>query len=154
MIYYNIRQGVDMSAQKASAQLNAMQSRIRDLLARADKPLSAYDVIDGLRDHGRVAPPTVYRALQKLIDEGLAHRLETRNAYVVCRDGGHVCGHRHRAGFMICRTCGRTLEFGDEEIERLLGGAAARSGFVAERVAIEIQGLCATCASLPDANGA
>ncbi|MCI4679314.1 transcriptional repressor [Rhodoblastus acidophilus] len=123
-----------------------MQTRIRDLLERAQKPLSAYDVIDALREHGRVAPPTVYRALQKLIDEGLAHRLETRNAYVACRDEGHACGHRHRAGFMICRACGRTLEFGDAEIESLLSRAAARSGFSAERVAIEIQGLCASCA--------
>ena len=75
-----------MSARPSPAPLNEMQSRIRDLLAGADKPLSAYDVIDALRDHGRVAPPTVYRALQKLIDEGLAHRLETRNAYVACRE--------------------------------------------------------------------
>lgn len=134
----------------APAPLNETQSRIRDLLAQAEKPLSAYDVIDALREElGRVAPPTVYRALQKLIDEGLAHRLETRNAYVACRDSGHgsghSCGHRHRAGFMICRSCGKTLEFGDEEIETLLSRAAARGGFTAERVAIEIQGLCADC---------
>jgi Fur family zinc uptake transcriptional regulator len=134
----------------APAPLNETQSRIRDLLAQAEKPLSAYDVIDALRaEHGRVAPPTVYRALQKLIDEGLAHRLETRNAYVACRDSGHgsghSCGHRHRAGFMICRSCGKTLEFGDEEIETLLSRAAAGEGFTAERVAIEIQGLCGSC---------
>ena len=65
--------------------LNPMQMRIRDLLAAAQKPLSAYDVIDALREDGRLAPPTVYRALQKLIDKGLAHRLETQNAYVACR---------------------------------------------------------------------
>ncbi|WP_374545449.1 Fur family transcriptional regulator [Rhodoblastus sp.] len=145
-----------MSAPSAPARLNEMQSRIRDLLAEASKPLSAYDVIDALRDHGRVAPPTVYRALQKLIDEGLAHRLETQNAYVACRDHGPSCGHRHKAGFMICRACGKTQEFGDEEIERLLSRTAAQGGFTAERVAIEIQGLCAACAeagvSLPDAS--
>ncbi len=147
-----------MSAPSAPARLNETQTRIRDLLARAQKPLSAYDVIDALREHGRIAPPTVYRALQKLIDEGFAHRLETRNAYVACRDQGHCCGHRHRAGFMICRVCGHTLEFGDEEIERLLSAVAARGGFTAERVAIEIQGLCADCsadnASPSGANGA
>jgi Fur family transcriptional regulator, zinc uptake regulator len=138
-----------MSAPSAPAPLNETQTRIRDLLSRAQRPLSAYDVIDALREHGRVAPPTVYRALQKLIDEGLAHRLETRNAYVACRDQGRSCGHRHRAGFMICRSCGRTQEFGDDEIERLLSAVAARIGFAAERVAIEIQGLCADCAASP-----
>ena len=141
-----------MSGPSAPARLNDMQTRIRDLLASAEKPLSAYDVIDALRGQGRLAPPTVYRALQKLIDEGLAHRLETRNAYVACRNGdaacgqGHDHGHPHRAGFMICRACGRALEFGDAEVEALLAQTAAGSGFTAERVAIEIQGLCADCA--------
>lgn len=130
----------------APVRLNPMQSRIRDLLAAAQKPMSAYDVIDALREDGRLAPPTVYRALQKLIDEGLAHRLETQNAYVACRqcDGAH--SHTHRAGFMICRACGKAVEFGDAEIETALTRAAARSGFVAEKVAVEIQGLCAGCA--------
>jgi Fur family zinc uptake transcriptional regulator len=126
-----------------------MQTRIRDLLAGAEKPLSAYDVIDALRGQGRLAPPTVYRALQKLIDEGLAHRLETRNAYVACRTAcgeGHV--RAHRAGFMICRVCGRAQEFGDAEVEALLARTAARKNFAAERVAIEIQGLCADCAAI------
>ena len=138
-----------MSGPSAPARLNDMQTRIRDLLASAEKPLSAYDVIDALRGQGRLAPPTVYRALQKLIDEGLAHRLETRNAYVACRTAcgeGHV--HAHRAGFMICRACGRAQEFGDAEVEALLARTAARKNFAAERVAIEIQGLCADCAAI------
>ena len=138
-----------MSARPAPTRLNDMQMRIRDLLAGAKKPLSAYDVIDALRGQGRLAPPTVYRALQKLIDEGLAHRLETRNAYVACQQGESACspghGHAHRAGFMICRVCGKAEEFGDAEVEALLARTAARSGFAAERVAIEIQGLCADC---------
>ena len=138
-----------MSAKPAPARLNDMQTRIRELLAGAEKPLSAYDVIDALRGQGRLAPPTVYRALQKLIDEGLAHRLETRNAYVACRT---VCGESHghalRVGFMICRACGRAQEFGDAEVEALLARTAARKNFAAERVAIEIQGLCADCAAI------
>jgi Fur family transcriptional regulator, zinc uptake regulator len=141
-----------MSLRQTPASLNDMQIRIRDVLARAERPLSAYDLIDALREYGRVAPPTVYRALQKLIDVGLAHRLETQNAYVACRDSGESCGHRHRAGFMICRLCGKTLEFGDKEIEHLISRAAAHGGFTAERVAIEIQGLCETCSNLPNAS--
>jgi Fur family zinc uptake transcriptional regulator len=134
-----------MSSGQAPARLNEMQTRIRDLLADAQKPLSAYDVIDAMREHGRLAPPTVYRALQKLIDEGLAHRLESQNAYVACRQAEQHCGHDHKAGFMICRACGKAVEFGDAEIEALLARAAARNGFFADRVAIEIQGLCADC---------
>ena len=135
-----------MSVRPVPAPLNETQSRIRELLAGAEKPLSAYDVIDALHEKGRVAPPTVYRALQKLIDSGLAHRLETRNAYVACRRHADACGHLHRAGFMICRVCGKAQEFGDAEIDDLLTRTAARSGFAAERMAVEIQGLCAHCA--------
>ena len=105
-----------MSTPKTSTRLNAVEIQILDLLAAAQKPLSAYDVIDALSGEKRMAPPTVYRALQKLMDEGLAHRVELQNAYVACRQHGHaLC-----AGFMICRVCGATREFGDEEIERLL----------------------------------
>jgi Fur family transcriptional regulator, zinc uptake regulator len=134
-----------MSVRPAPAQLNDMQKRICDLLIGANKPMSAYDVIDALREHGRIAPPTVYRALQKLIDEGLAHRIETQNAYVACRHGDEAHAHSHRAGFMICRLCGKTQEFGDAEIGDVLARIAARKNFAAERVAIEIQGLCADC---------
>lgn len=135
---------------RPSPTLNPMQMRIRDLLVAAQKPLSAYDVIDALRKDGRLAPPTVYRALQKLIDEGLAHRLETQNAYVACRRcdaaHSHPHDHGHRAGFMICRACGKAMEFGGAEIDAVLARAAVGNGFSAERVAIEIQGLCADCA--------
>ena len=143
-------------APRPAARLNEVQARIRDLLAAAPKPLSAYDVIDALRGEARLAPPTVYRALEKLIAEGLAHRLETQNAYVACRHAKDACGHSHRAGFTICRLCGAAQEFGDAEIEQLLTKIAARSGFAAERVAVEIQGLCAHCRALtpPDANAA
>ena len=132
-----------MPAPQANSSLNATQQRIRDLLAAAARPLSAYDIIDALRGQTRLAPPTVYRALDKLIEAGLAHRLETRNAYVACRQGAHACGHG--AGFMICRACGTAQDCGDEAIEALLGQTAARTGFSAERVAIEIQGLCSEC---------
>ena len=135
-------------APRPAARLNEVQSRIRALLAATPKPLSAYDVIDALRGEARLAPPTVYRALQKLIDVGLVHRLETQNAYVACRHAEDACGHSHRAGFMICRLCGETQEFGDAEIEALLAKTAARSGFAAERVSVEIQGRCADCRAL------
>ncbi len=140
-----------MSAHPATAQLNDVQKRIRDLLAEAEKPMSAYDVIDAMRDHVRLAPPTVYRALRKLIDEGLAHRLETQNAYIACQHGDAAHSHGHRAGFMICRACGRTEEFGDGEIGDVLTRIAARKNFLAENAAVEIQGLCADCGEASEA---
>lgn len=122
-------------------QLNLVQSQILDLLTAAQKPLSAYDVIDALSEAKRMAPPTVYRALQKLMDEGLAHRVELQNAYVACRHRGHaLC-----AGFMICRACGATREFSGAALESFLGQTARKNGFAAEAVSIEIKGVCAAC---------
>jgi Fur family zinc uptake transcriptional regulator len=130
-----------MSSLQAAPQLNAVQSRILDLLVAAPKPLSAYEVIDALSAGKRMAPPTVYRALRKLMDEGLAHRVESQNAYVACRAHGHaLC-----AGFMICRACGATREFSGAALESFSGQIARRNGFAAEAVSIEIRGLCAAC---------
>lgn len=133
----------------SSPQLNAVQSQILDLLTAAQKPLSAYDVIDALSGEKRMAPPTVYRALQKLMDTGLAHRVELQNAYVACRSQGHaLC-----AGFLICRSCGATREFSGAALESLLGQTARKNLFAAEAVSIEVRGLCAGCQKItpPDA---
>jgi Fur family zinc uptake transcriptional regulator len=129
-----------------------VQSQILDLLTAAQKPLSAYDVIDALSGEKRMAPPTVYRALQKLMDEGFVHRVESQNAYVACRHHGHALS----AGFMICRACGATREFSGAALESFLGQTARKSFFVAEAVSIEIRGLCAACQQItpPDASAA
>jgi Fur family zinc uptake transcriptional regulator len=134
-----------MSSPLPAPRLNPVQTRILDLLVAAQKPLSAYEVIDALGgekpSEKRMAPPTVYRALQKLMDEGLAHRVESQNAYVACRAHGHaIC-----AGFMICRACGRTREFSGAALESFLGQTARKSFFAAEAVSIEVRGLCAAC---------
>jgi Fur family zinc uptake transcriptional regulator len=134
-----------MSSAHSAACLNAVQTRILDLLNGAMRPLSAYDVIDALSSDTRMAPPTAYRALQKLIDAGLAHRLDSRNAYVACRRHGPA----HYAGFMICRACGATREFSGAALESFSAQTARKNGFVAERISIEIQGLCAACAHDP-----
>jgi Fur family zinc uptake transcriptional regulator len=130
-----------MSSPLPAPRLNPVQTRILDLLNTAEKPLSAYDVIEALREEKRMAPPTVYRALQKLMDEGLAHRVESQNAYVACRHHGHA----HCAAFMICRVCGSTREFSGAALESFLGQTARRNFFAAEAVSIEIRGLCAAC---------
>lgn len=141
-----------MSSPDFTSRLNPSERRILDLLGGVQKPLSAYDVIDALSGEKRLAPPTVYRALQRLMDEGLVHRLESQNAYIACRHHGPA----HYAGFMICRACGATREFSGAALESLLGQIARKNGFVAETIALEAQGLCANCQNLtpPDASAA
>ncbi len=119
---------------------------LREILA-AGAPLTAYDILDRLRaSRGRTTPPTVYRALGFLTDQGLVHRLERRGAYVACHDHGDHA-HGHRAQFLICRRCGAVRELVDQRVDAALAAAAARLGFTAEATTVELEGLCAACAA-------
>lgn len=112
------------------------------------RPLSAYEIIDQLKDKGLSAPPTVYRALNRLIEDGLAHRLETLNAFVACR-------HPHHEGtavFAICSECGSVREFHEAEAVKRLKTAAAAGGFAASEMTIELRGRCKDCRTDRDAS--
>ena len=123
--------------------LTRNQDLVLKTLNHADAPLSAYDILDRLRDDGLRAPLQVYRALDKLIDQGLAHRLESLNAFVCC---AHAHGHGHAAtGFAICGRCGRVDEFSDEVVTDRLEAWASTHGFTPERTVIELRGVCETC---------
>lgn len=123
--------------------LSQTQTRVLELLSTAAKPLSAYDLLGQLRGEGITAPPTVYRALDKLVREGLVHRIESLNAFVAC-----VTPHHHEtATFAICDHCGLVLELTDKPLQDQLVAVSARSGFHATRMMVELRGHCAACAS-------
>lgn len=126
-------------------ELTRNQELVLQTLNRAEAPLSAYDILDQLRDAGLRAPLQVYRALDKLIDQGLAHRLESLNAFVCCADTGAHARTRCSTAFAICSDCGRVDEFADETVDRRLREWAGEHGFTAERTTIELRGLCAQC---------
>lgn len=126
------------------ADLTRNQELVLGALQHAPAPLSAYDILDRLRGDGLRAPLQIYRALEKLVERGLAHRLESLNAFVACADA-----HCHRKGliaFAICEGCGKVDEFADAVIEERVGGWAAQTGFRVERTTMEIRGRCAGCA--------
>jgi Fur family zinc uptake transcriptional regulator len=123
--------------------LTRNQELVLGTLAHATAPLSAYDILDRLRDEGLRAPLQVYRALDKLTERGLAHRLESLNAFVCCADA-----HCHASGsiaFAICDQCGRVEEFAEPVIQSKLKGWSKASGFVPSRMTIELRGLCKDC---------
>ena len=127
--------------------LTRNQELVLGALAHADAPLSAYDILDKLRDDGLRAPLQVYRALEKLTERGLAHRLESLNAFVCCADA-----HCHESGssaFAICDTCGRVEEFAERAVEQKLMGWSKSAGFTPSRMTIELRGLCRDCSSSP-----
>lgn len=123
--------------------LTRNQGLVLGALNHSDGPLSAYDILDRLRGDGLRAPLQVYRALDKLVERGLAHRLESLNAFVACADE-----HCHRKGliaFAICEGCGKVDEFADAVIEERLSDWAGAKGFKVERTTMEIRGKCELC---------
>jgi Fur family zinc uptake transcriptional regulator len=118
---------------------------VREILAHAHKPMTAYDIIPVLskkQDH-IVAPTTVYRALKHLAEHGIVTRIESLNAYVLCQHQGEA----HDCLFFICRKCGAATEAPDNKISRLLRKEAETLGFDVNRQILEIVGLCKDCAS-------
>ena len=111
----------------------------------AARPLGAYDMIDKVAETTgkRPAPISIYRALDFLLENGLVHRLSSRNTFV-------VCGHRHAASeplvFMICDACGSVSEDSAPDIEACLDHVASAAHFTRTSQIIEVSGVCARCA--------
>ena len=124
------------------AKLTPTRRRVLEILAESHRPVGAYDLIERLGESGKLpAPTTVYRALDFLLDQGLVHRLESRNAFVGCPqpDRDHV------SQFLICRDCENVTEIDDPGIGSAVSRSAASAGFVVDRLTIEMQGLCPAC---------
>jgi len=130
-------------------ELTRNQSLVLKTLDKAEGPLSAYTILDRLRDDGFRAPLQVYRALEKLQEFGLVHRLESINAFVACADPH--CHDHSIVAFAICETCGRVDEFSDETVETRLGDWVAAHRFKPAKTTIEIRGNCSNCAAMPTA---
>jgi len=111
------------------------------VLRAAGRPVSAYEIIDRVRGDATLAPQTVYRALDRLISAGVAHRLESLNAFVAC---SHVT-HIGTAIFAICETCNAVREFDEPTAVKALQGWADKTGFTVRQLTLELRGRCKAC---------
>lgn len=125
--------------------LTKNQSLVLEVLESHQNPLSAYSILEQLTDAGLRAPPQVYRALEKLIDYGLIHKLESINSYVACQH--RHCGSHQVTSFAICDTCECVLEIINQEFETTLHGLAERSGLNPTHSTVEIHGVCENCSN-------
>lgn len=129
--------------QDRGARLTEQRRHVLKLVCESDKPISAYDLLDLMRGTVRKpAPPTVYRALDFLLEQGLVHKLESLHAYIGCNHPEHP----HSSQFLICDDCGEVNEVEDSAVERSLEAAGRAHGFQAQRPVVEILGTCAQCA--------
>jgi Fur family transcriptional regulator, zinc uptake regulator len=126
--------------------LTKNQALVLEELRKAAAPLTAYTLLDRLRDHGFRAPLQVYRALDKLLQRGEIHKIESINAFMTCTHDHHEGHHHGVAAFAICETCGQVDEFADQAIDERLSSWMKSTGFHANKSAIELRGECAACA--------
>lgn len=123
--------------------LTPMRRQVLEALLASHKPLGAYEIMDRLAtDRSRPAPVTVYRALDFLRDNGLVHRIESRNAFVAC-----VREHAEAdpVVFLICDHCGAVGEAAGGNIAEALKVSARAAGFQPKSPVIEIAGVCSHC---------
>lgn len=126
----------------AGAKLTPVRRRVLEILLEEHRALGAYDVLARLAADGfGNQPPVAYRALEFLVEQGLAHRIQRLNAFAAC---GHM-GEDHAPAFLICRACQSVAETSAGPARAALEAEAARSGFVVERTTIEALGLCPNC---------
>lgn len=127
----------------AREMLTKNQACVLEKLEAASGPLSAYTLLDQLREQGFRAPLQVYRALDTLVKSGLVHRLESLNSFVACAEP-HDHSHRMTA-FAICDLCGQVAEFSDHDVGDQLDQWVRSTGFSAKKAVIEFRGTCAKC---------
>ena len=119
-----------------------IRKRILEMIWSSHEPVLAYDLLDRLRrEKNNAQPPTVYRALEFLIENRLIHRIESLNAYIGCQSPGR----KHLSQFLICTGCSQVAELDDSTVTRAISNQASKSGFRIAAQNVEILGQCPAC---------
>ncbi len=133
----------DALCRQRRVRLTPHRRTVLKLLCASEQPLSAYEILDQLRTTLKnPAPPTVYRALDFLLEQGLAHRLESLHAFIGCTHPEHP----HVSQFLICSHCGGVDEMCSETMANCLRTTEQVKGFQTRRPVVELLGTCAQCA--------
>jgi len=127
------------------AQLTAQRAEVYELLLRRQGSAKAYDLQHDLQQRrGRVAPTTIYRALEFLVEHGLVHRVDALNRFVACSHE-HDEADGHHPLFLVCSICERTTELHDDAALAALARSLEAAGTDFAQSAVEVKGLCRDC---------
>lgn len=123
--------------------LTDLRRRVLEEIAGSHHAIGAYDVLERLRDKGtRLAPISIYRAIDALLSAGIVHRLESRNAFFAC----HVAHAANRDQLILaCDRCGRVAEVPGQPVFDAIASEARDALFQPRRTVAEISGVCADC---------
>ncbi|WP_225033991.1 Fur family transcriptional regulator [Paraburkholderia sp. XV] len=132
----------DALAAERGLALTTLRRQVYVLIAQSERPIGAYDLLAALEpQRGRVPPTTVYRALDFLVEHGFVHRIESKNAFFACCQ----MGEPHQSQFLMCDSCGETVEIPGDGLAAQLAGSAPVHGFEVHHQVVELSGLCAAC---------
>lgn len=133
---------VEAACRERKLRLTPLRRDVLELVAAAGKPIKAYDLLEQLHGrHANPAPPTVYRSLDFLLEQGFIHKLESINAFVSCFHPGE----EHQVPFLICDRCRDAIEVCDPQVARLIARQAHALGFKAQAQTLEVHGICSAC---------
>jgi Fur family zinc uptake transcriptional regulator len=139
----------ELICRQRKVRLTAIRKQVLGLVWQQHSPVGAYDLLEQLRQKGRVAPTTVYRALDFLQQQGLIHRLESLNAFIGCAQPQHP----HQGQFLICCSCRGLVEIAEPEISRAIDKSAQTADFTPISQVVEVMGICAGCRQKEQADG-
>lgn len=125
--------------------LTPLREQVLQLVWQSHRPLGAYAILDLLAERSaegkRQAPPTVYRALEFLLEHGLIHRINSLNAFIGCSQPRA----EHHSQFLICQHCKSAVEIVDTTLDKSIEALAQRARFTPSGTFVEITGLCSSC---------
>lgn len=137
---------IEAVCKKRNVKLTNQRKIVLEIMLKSATAMSAYDLLDLLKEQEPQAkPPTIYRALEFLLEQGFIHKVESSNSYILCPHFGHP---NHVSILFICDTCKQILEKHNNEIENHLELLAKQNQFTIKHSIIEIHGTCATCHNL------
>lgn len=131
--------------------MTSLRQQVLALVLASSRPIGAYELLDQLKEEGHkgAAPPTVYRALEFLLEQGLVHKIEKLSAFIGCINDtihGHThAPHSHATQFLLCRECGSAIELNSPKIDDILKQLAQEHLYDYLGATVEIEGLCPTC---------
>lgn len=135
-----------MRCERLGLKLTAQRRQVLDVLLASHVPVSAYEIMDRIGAvTRRPSPISVYRALDFLVANRFAHRIESRNAFLACNHDHSATPGEPMLVFLLCEACGAAAEAEPPKLAALLGDMAEKAGFAINSAVLEVRGLCARC---------
>tara|TARA_B100001758_G_C18304868_1_gene554471 strand:- start:29 stop:433 length:405 start_codon:yes stop_codon:yes gene_type:complete len=126
-----------------SSNLTKNQQTVLNILEKSTEPLKAYAILFDIQKKGIKSPLQVYRALDKLIEIGKVHKIESRNSYIACKHEG--CNAKTSTAFLICEKCDSVTELKRNNLLSYFSKQAEKDNFQYRKHNLEIYGLCNSC---------